>query len=137
VTTKNSVLDQLSIPSPCPVNWSELVGDGRKRFCEHCDKHVYDFSKMTATEAVALLSTLRGRVCARITRCADGTVLIEAPLPVLPVLRRRASPFASVAVTTLITITANPVGQPSVQAATVVQTKLHRNANSGPNPSTR
>lgn len=124
MTTKNSMLGQLSIPSPCSADWSDLVGDGRRRYCEHCDKNVYDFSKMTATEAVALLSTLRGRVCARIAWRPDGTVLTEEPLPVLPVLRRRASPFASVAVTTLITITASPAGRPPAQAAGIVQTSL-------------
>ena len=138
MTTRKSLLGQLSIPSPCSADWSDLVGDDRTRYCEHCDKHVYDFSKMTATEAVALLVTLRGRVCARISWQADGTVLTEEPLPVLPVVRRRASPLASVAVTTLITISASSAGHPPAQAASVVQTNLDsskRNPAQMPQPS--
>jgi len=121
VTTKNNLLDPLSIPTPCSADWNDLVGDGRRRYCEHCDKNVYDFSKMTATEVGALLATLQGRVCARITWQTDGSVLTEDPLPILPVVRRRASPFASVAVTTLITINASPVGRPPAQAASIAQ----------------
>lgn len=124
MTTKNSLLGQLSIPSPCSADWSDLVGDARRRYCEQCDKNVYDFSKMTATEVAALLATLQGSVCARITWQTDGSVLTEEPLPKLPVARRRASPFASVAVSTLITITASPVGRPPAQAASIVQTNL-------------
>lgn len=121
MTIKNSLLCQLSIPTPCSADWSDLVGDGRRRYCEQCDKNVYDLSKMTATEVAALLATLQGRVCATITWQTDGSVLTEDPLPILPVARRRASPFASVAVTTLITITASPAGGPPAQAASIVQ----------------
>lgn len=121
MATKNSLLGQLSIPTPCSADWNDLVGEGRRRYCEQCDKNVYDFSKMTATEVGALLATLQRRVCARITWGTDGSVLTEDPLPILPVARRRASPFASVAVTTLITITASPAGRPPAQAASIVQ----------------
>src|SRR6185369_1343985 len=121
VNTKNTLLGPLSIPTPCSADWNDLVGDGRLRYCEECDRNVYDFSKMTATEVRALLATLQGRVCARITWRADGSVLTDDPLPRLPVARRRAAPFASVAVTTLITITASPAGRPPAQAASIVQ----------------
>jgi len=121
VSTKNTLLGQLSIPTPCSADWNDLVGDGRRRYCEQCDRNVYDFSKMTATEVGALLATLQGRVCARITWRKDGSLLTEDPLPRLPVARRRAAPFASVAVTTLITITASPAGRPPAQAPSIVQ----------------
>jgi len=124
MTTKKSFLDRLSIPSPCSTNWNELVGDDRKRYCGQCAKIVYDFSKLTTTEVLALLTTLRGDVCARITRQPDGTMLTEKSLPVLPIMRPRASPLASVAVTAMITITASPAGRPPAQTIRVLQSNV-------------
>ncbi|HEU4951381.1 MAG TPA: hypothetical protein VFT46_05485 [Holophagaceae bacterium] len=69
------VLNQLRIASPCPAVWAEMVGDDRARFCAACEKHVYDFSKMTAAEGLALIREKEGQVCARLWRRADGTVI--------------------------------------------------------------
>ena len=124
MTTSKSFLDQLSIPLPCPERWSDLVGDDRRRYCERCAKHVYDFSKLTTTEVLALLTTLQGDVCARMTRQPDGTVLTEEPLGRLPITRPRASPLASVAVTAMITITASPAGRPPAQTIRVLQSNV-------------
>ncbi|HEU4951382.1 MAG TPA: hypothetical protein VFT46_05490 [Holophagaceae bacterium] len=69
------VLNQLRIASPCPAAWAEMLGDDRARFCAACEKHVYDFSKMTAAEGLALIREKEGQVCARLWRRADGTVI--------------------------------------------------------------
>ncbi|HTL98474.1 MAG TPA: hypothetical protein VL181_06685 [Holophagaceae bacterium] len=68
-------LNKLQIASPCPAAWAEMRGDDRARFCAACEKHVYDFSKMTAAEGLALIREKEGKVCARLWRRADGTVI--------------------------------------------------------------
>ena len=71
-----SLLDSISIASPCSADWNQMAGDARSRFCAACKLHVHDLSAMTATEATALLRTAgQGRVCVRLFRRADGTVL--------------------------------------------------------------
>ena len=74
-------LSRLQIASPCPASWAEMSGDERARFCASCEKHVYDFSRMTAEEGLALIREKEGNVCARLWRRADGT-LITADCPV-------------------------------------------------------
>ena len=74
-------LNRLQIASPCPASWAEMRGDERARFCATCEKHVYDFSKMTAAEGMALIREKEGQVCARLWRRADGTV-ITADCPI-------------------------------------------------------
>ncbi len=53
-----------------------MEGDDRRRFCAQCKLHVHDVSKMTRDEAEQLMrGAANGRVCVRLFRRADGTVL--------------------------------------------------------------
>ncbi len=68
-------LDSIRIASPCPAKWEEMAGDDRVRFCGLCKKNVYDLSALTRGEAERLLGEKEGKLCARLFRRADGTVL--------------------------------------------------------------
>jgi hypothetical protein len=68
-------LDQLSVASPCEMSWEAMRGDDQARFCDQCEKHVYDFAAMTTAEGLALIERTEGKFCGRLTRRADGTVL--------------------------------------------------------------
>ena len=70
-----SALDRVRVASPCNVAWSEMHGDARARFCQQCQRHVYNLSEMTSDEAMAFLSQSEGRTCIRLYRRADGTVV--------------------------------------------------------------
>jgi len=83
-------LNRLQIASPCPASWAEMSGDERARFCATCEKHVYDFSRMTAAEGMALIREKEGKVCGRLWRRADGTV-ITADCPMGKKLASRRS----------------------------------------------
>lgn len=84
-----NLLARVRIASPCPVSWDEMKGDERKRFCGHCNLHVYNISAMTHSEAESLLKTAEGRLCARLYRREDGTVLTQDCPVGLKALRRR------------------------------------------------
>jgi hypothetical protein len=71
-----SPLDDVRIASPCRANWDEMSGDERVRFCSMCKLNVYDLSNMAEREALALIARNEGgRVCARLWRRKDGTVI--------------------------------------------------------------
>jgi hypothetical protein len=84
-----TILDDLRVATPCRANWDEMVGDDRVRFCSDCSRSVYNIGAMTSTEAVALIAGREGRLCARLFRRADGTVVtadcppvaVQAPVP--------------------------------------------------------
>jgi hypothetical protein len=77
----NELLANVKVASPCSARWGHMVGDDRARFCAQCQKHVYNLSKLTADEAVALIREREGRLCARFYQRADGTVLTsDCPL---------------------------------------------------------
>ncbi len=39
-------LSGYTIPNPCAMNWDEMNGDTRERFCAACGKHVHDLTAM-------------------------------------------------------------------------------------------
>ncbi|MCA9279781.1 MAG: hypothetical protein H6815_09365 [Phycisphaeraceae bacterium] len=71
-------LEDIRIASPCPMNWDEMVGDDRTRFCEMCKLHVHNISGMTRDEATQLIRNAEGdRLCIRMYKRADGTVITQ------------------------------------------------------------
>ncbi len=74
-------LMQISIASPCTTDWSQMQGDDRSRFCQSCQKHVYNFVTMTEEEGIALIIATEGKFCGRLSRRHDGT-LISKDCPV-------------------------------------------------------
>lgn len=75
---RSIALEQLHIASPCSEDWCAMPGDGRKRFCSKCNRHVHDLSEYDRAEAEALIASAgcRGEhVCVRMQRDADGRVM--------------------------------------------------------------
>jgi len=73
----DSPLNNIQIASPCPADWNEMYGDGRKRFCGDCKLNVYNLSGMTRDEAEALVMNAEGRLWVRFYNRADGSVIPE------------------------------------------------------------
>ena len=90
------LLDNVSIAAPCKASWEQMVGDEHVRFCGQCEKNVYNLSTLPREEAEALLVAKEGRMCVRIYKREDGTVLTDdCPVGVKKRRRRRAA-FAAV-----------------------------------------
>ena len=108
-------LDGIRVASPCPISWEQMTGDNRVRFCSECQLNVYNFAELTQTEAGELLRTSEGRVCGRLYRRADGT-LITKDCPVgLRAVRRRARRMAGAVFATVISMVSVALGQKQSQ----------------------
>jgi len=70
-------LDKIKIASPCSANWDEMYGSERKRFCAECKLNVYNIAEMTKDEAENFILRSEGRLCLRIYKRRDGTVLTK------------------------------------------------------------
>lgn len=70
-------LDKLEIASPCSADWNQMFGSARKKFCSECSLNVYDISEMTQKEAEDLILRSEGRLCLRLYKRADGTVITK------------------------------------------------------------
>lgn len=91
------LLQRAQIAAPCHARWEDMTGDERSRHCGECNLKVHNVAGLTESEAEALLrsafdddGTQKQRLCMRIYRRADGTIL-TADCPVgLAALRARA-----------------------------------------------
>ena len=91
-------LEHLQVASPCNAAWDDMTGDDRVRFCGQCKLKVYNLSEVTRPEAEALVGEAGGRLCVRLYRRADGTVLTrDCPVGLRAFRRRLARVAAGVA----------------------------------------
>ena len=97
-------LKDVRIAAPCAASWERMPGDDRVRHCGSCDLNVYDFAEMTEGEVRALLERAGGRLCARLYRRADGTLLTKDCPTGLRALRRRVSRISAAAVAALLSV---------------------------------
>jgi hypothetical protein len=108
-----TTIDRLRIATPCPISWEQMTGDSRVRFCGHCQLNVYNISELSRTEAEALIASSEGRICARLYRRTDGTILTKDCPVGLRALRMRVSKRAAAVFAAIASISAAAFGQQS------------------------
>jgi len=124
MSRKPGAFDAISIPAPCPADWQTMTGDHRGRFCQQCNKHVYNLSAMSRDEAEALVARFEGRLCARFERDADGVILTDDLRAAPHLISRRVSPVAAAIVTAIIGLSGNAIAvtsSPTARAAVHAQ----------------
>lgn len=76
-------IDELSkhvrIATPCTASWDEMIGDDKVRYCGQCHLSVYNSVAMTDEEVLRTVSGIAQgkRVCMRVYRRQDGTILTK------------------------------------------------------------
>jgi hypothetical protein len=91
---KTNPLNNLHIASPCGANWDEMFGNEQKRFCSECELNVYNLSEMSQSEAENFLFNSEGRVCVRLYKRSDGTVITQNCPIGLAKVKQKVSRFA-------------------------------------------
>ena len=77
IQNDSDILSRIGVASPCSVNWDTMSGDERARFCQQCNKHVYNLSEMSRKEAENLILKSEGKTCVRFYLRKDGTIMTE------------------------------------------------------------
>jgi hypothetical protein len=72
---RERLIASLRIATPCPVAWSSMRGDDFVRFCDRCQKNVYNVATLGPAETISLIKRKEGPACLLLTRRADGTVV--------------------------------------------------------------
>ena len=123
-------LSRIRIASPCPSDWNKMVGDARVRHCSECNLNVYNLSAMTERQARQFLGGNSGkRVCLRLYRRADGTIITQDCPWGFRALKRRATRLASALFSAVLSVSiakARPIPQQTSQP-----TKENRESKSG------
>lgn len=106
----SNLLDNITVSSPCPVNWDTMRGAGNVRFCSQCRQRVYNLSGMARADAEQLVAHHEGRLCVRFYRRADGK-LATRDCPVgLRRLRRRLALAVSLSLGLLLALIGGALG---------------------------
>lgn len=84
-----SLVQRVRIASPCTANWDQMAGNEQVRFCSQCQLNVYNLSEMSQDEGERLILEKEGKLCARIYRRHDGTVITRDCPRGLAAIRRR------------------------------------------------
>lgn len=122
-------LKNVSVASPCPLRWEQMIGNERVRHCSECNLNVYNLSALTAREAEELIASRQGRLCVRFYQRADGTVLTQdCPVGFRSVVRR-VSRIAGTALSALLS-----VGFAAGQAASKNEPPTTKGCDSEPTP---
>ncbi|MBC9910580.1 carboxypeptidase-like regulatory domain-containing protein [Chitinophaga varians] len=92
----------VSMPQPCQQPWEDMTPDARGRFCGSCQKSVIDFSILSDSQIVALLSDTSQKYCGRFKKSQlDRLILPEQqaasllPAAVLSVMLAASVPAAA------------------------------------------
>lgn len=94
----------MRVASPCSVGWESMSGDERMRHCHSCRLDIYNTAEMTQKEVETLIRNREGRLCIRLYRRYDGTVLTKDCPVGLRAVRKRASKFVSAVFAALLSL---------------------------------
>jgi hypothetical protein len=126
-------LNRLRIASPCPTTWEQMAGDDRVRFCDLCNLHVYNIGRMTRKEAEALIASSEGRICARLYRRTDGTIITRDCPVGLRAMRRHVAKVAGAVFALLVSLCSTIAGQkPKDKSSCQQQVKITREISKAP-----
>lgn len=76
-------LGDLIIDSPCSVPLDEMQSNRFGRFCDHCDRQVFDMVGLTTAEADRLFADPADSPCVLLCHRADGQVITaDSPIGV-------------------------------------------------------
>lgn len=105
------ILENAKIASPCSMSWNAMRGDDRTRFCNACEKNVYNLVGMTDDEVTALIHEKEGRLCVRLYQRPDGTLITsDCPVGLRAARRKLARAVGAIAACIGFVLTAASFG---------------------------
>ena len=125
-------VNSLRIASPCSVGWETMSGDERTRHCHLCSLNVYNVSALTPAEVENLILKREGRVCIRMYRRADGTVLTKDCPVGFRAIQKRAARFAGATLAAILGLFSISFGQKEDKnSIDISKIKIVRTVNQG------
>lgn len=104
-------IQAMRVAKPCSAAWEAMTGDERSRMCSQCSTRVYNIEGMTAPEVQNLVLDHEGRLCIRLHRRADGTVITKDCPKGLQRVRKRVFGIAAAAFAAVLGLFSISFGQ--------------------------
>lgn len=108
---------ELTVSSPCPKTWEELVGNDRVRYCGQCHLNVYNLAIMKPAEIERLVHQTGGRLCGRLYVRQDRTATLrDCPTGRSSIVRRRIRQAAAAFSVVLFGLGCRSLERPSISS---------------------
>ena len=108
----NLDISKFSVAKPCPVGWDTMRGNDRERICDMCERSVYNIAAMTPAEVKKLAARASSeRICVKLYRRADDTVMTRDCPVGLRAYRKRVAKFAGTALSLVLGLFSAGYGQ--------------------------
>src|SRR5262245_40417331 len=104
---------QLSIASPCNMNWDSMIGNDRVRFCNHCQLSVHNVDLASRKQIRRLIARSEGRLCVSYMQPVPRV----PASPVLHKIGRRTSALAAGAFSATLGISTAMAATPNLTRA--------------------
>lgn len=117
MTKQTFDINKIRVASPCSVAWDAMTGDARARHCDSCQLNVYNIAEMTHAEVEKLITSREGRLCIRLYKRADGTVITKDCPVGWRAYQKRVARFAGAALATVLGLFSVSFGQKYDNAA--------------------
>lgn len=108
-----SILDRVSIGSSCQTDWEAMNGDQHQRYCDQCEKSVHNLSQLTRSQAEGLIARTNGKLCARLERRPDGSILTADKSYSLPRFNHKFLRIASATMSAALSIAPMVAAKPT------------------------
>ncbi|HEV3026512.1 MAG TPA: hypothetical protein VG457_03010 [Planctomycetota bacterium] len=106
---------ELTISSPCPKTWEELVGDHRVRYCGQCRLQVYNLTVMKPAEIEQLVQSTGGRLCVQLYVRKDHTATLgDCPEGRFIAVVRRVSMLAGALLALMLGVACRSLERPDL-----------------------
>lgn len=102
--TKSFDINKVRVASPCSVGWETMTGDDRVRRCHSCQLNIYNTAEMTKNEVEHLIQNRENRLCIRLYKRGDGTILTKDCPAGLRAYQKRLAHMAGAALTAVLGI---------------------------------
>lgn len=129
-------VNTLRVAAPCSVGWETVSGDERVRLCHSCNSNIYNIAEMTKPEIETLITNREDRICIRLYKRADGTVLTKDCPVGLRAYYKKTARFAGAALATILGLFSISFGQKSIgvvdnsRTAQIIKTNIQNQPSS-------
>ncbi len=125
-SVKNFDINSLKVAKPCHVGWESMSGDEKIRHCNACQLNVYNISEMTKNEVTSLIKNSNERLCGKIYKRNDGTVITKDCPIGLRDYRKKISRLAGATFTAILSLFSVGFGQSDSEAEIKKTTEITR-----------
>lgn len=122
-------INTLRVASPCSVGWQTMTGDERIRHCHSCQLNIYNTAEMTKNEVEDLILKRDSRLCIRLYRRADGTVITKDCPVGLRAYQKRIARFGGATLTAILGLFSVSFGQNETKSVHASKVQISSTSN--------